>query len=144
MLIGQSHHILRNYTINTLYLFLILQNLQLVRLAFCTSRNHRQFTITALSYVIVLLLILFILTFLTLRSTMSAFRREGVLSYIATAITLSMIPVFTVILALASAKGVFEEDVVFVWVEFAVGVLLPILIMATLFLPNVRALVFLC
>ena len=74
---------------------------------------------------------------------MSAFRREGVLSYIATTITLFPIPVFTVILGLASVNGIFEEDtmhMIFVGVEFTLGVLLPILIMLVLFLPNVSML----
>ena len=58
----------------------------------------------------------------------------------ATAIVLFPIPIFTVILALASTDGAFEEGmvhVIFVWVEFTLGVLLPVLIMLVLFLPNV-------
>ena len=95
-----------------------------------------------LSYAITLLVFLFVLTFLTLRSTMSlsAFHREGRLSYVATAITIFPIPMFTVILAIASTEGAFEEGMehaIFVWVEFALGVLLPTLIMLVLFLPNV-------
>ena len=60
----------------------------------------------------------------------------------ATAIVLFPVPIFTVLLAIASTDGAFEEGmvhVVFLWVEFTLGVLLPILIMLVLFLPNVSS-----
>ena len=74
--------------------------------------------------------------------TLSAFHREGTFSYMATAIVLFPVPIFTVLLAIASTDGAFEEGmvhVVFLWVEFTLGVLLPILIMLVLFLPNVSS-----
>jgi hypothetical protein len=98
-----------------------------------------------LAYSAILLIILFILTFLTLRSTisLSAFHREGRLSYVAMAITLFPVPIFTVVLAIASTEGVLDDEsvmhILLLWVEFTLGVLLPVLIMMTLFLPNVSA-----
>ena len=104
------------------------------------------FIAVLLPYEAFLLVILFVLTFLTLRNTVagSTFHREGTLSYVATTIVLMLIPVFTVLLAIASTEGAFMEGVVhivFVWVEFTVGVLLPMLLMLVLFLPNVSILI---
>lgn len=116
--------------------------LQGVQITFCTSERVVQLVIAGLVYSATLLIILFVLTFLTLRTTvsLSAFHREGRLSYVALAIILTPVPIFTVLLAIASTEEMFEDDVIHIlllWVEFALGVLLPMLIMMTLFLPNV-------
>ena len=77
---------------------------------------------------------------------MSTFHREGELSYQATAITLFPVPIFTIIYTFATTSGVFEEGMLHlinVWIEFTLGVLLPILIMLVLFLPNVSLLEYL-
>ena len=100
------------------------------------------FNIAALVYSVTLLVILFILTFLTLRSTvsLSAFHREGRLSYVALAMILVPVPILTVLLTIAMTEEAFDDDVIHVlllWVEFALGVLFPVLIMMALFLPNV-------
>ena len=77
--------------------------------------------------------------------SLSAFHREGRLSYVALAMTLVPIPFLTVVLAIATTEDAFDEDVIHVlllWVEFALGVLLPALIMMALFLPNVSITLF--
>ena len=88
----------------------------------------------------VLLLSLCVLTFLVLRTTMSAFHREGTLSYVVMSIVLLPLPIIDIIHTFASTGDVFVKTTVhliFVWIEFTQGVLFPLLIMSVLFLPNV-------
>ena len=120
------------------------QNLQLVKVAFCTSKDYYVFKIVALAYTLFLLVLLFIFAFLTLRSTISAFHREGVLSYLATTIALLPLPLFNIILTIAIADDVFDErtkHIIFARVTFALSVLLPLLIISVLFIPNVSKII---
>ena len=117
-----------------------LQNLELIRIAVCTSDYLIKFRITLRSYMGILLLTLFVLTFLVLRTTMSAFRREGTLSYVVMSIALFPLPIIDVVHTFATTGDVFMTTMVhliFVWIEFTQGVLFPLLIMSVLFLPNV-------
>ena len=92
----------------------------------------------------VLFLTLAVLTFLALRTTMSAFHREGTLSYMVMSVVLLPLPIIDIIHTFASTGDVFVKTtvhLVFVWIEFTQGVLFPILIMSVLFLPNVSIVV---
>ena len=86
--------------------------LQDVQISFCTSEKVVEFDIAALVYSSTLLVILFILTFLTLRSTvsLSAFHREGRLSFVALAMILVPVPILTVLLAIAMTEEAFDDD----------------------------------
>ena len=91
-----------------------------------------------LSYNMLLLLFLFVLTFLTLRtSRMKKFHREGQLSFIAIAIALFPVPFVVAVALTVIKKDSFRGHVSFMWLEFTLGVLIPILIMLVLFFPNV-------
>ena len=95
----------------------------------------------------ILLLVLFVLTFLVLRTTMSAFHREGTLSYVVMSIALFPLPIIDVIHTIATTSDLFGKNMVhliFVWIEFTQGVLFPLLIMSLLFLPNVSYAVYTC
>ena len=99
-----------------------------------------KFRITMRSYLAILFLILFVLTFLALRTTMSVFHREGTLLYIVMSIVLLPLPIIDILHTFASTGDVFVKTTVhliFVWIEFTQGVLFPLLAMSVLFLPNV-------
>ena len=116
----------------------LLQQLLVVNVTGCTSADFIIFKAGAGFYSMLLLLFLFALTFLTLRtSRMKTFHHEGQLSFIATAITLFPIP-FIVSGALTMVgNDSFMRHINVIWLEFIMGVLIPILIMLVLFFPNV-------
>lgn len=120
----------------------LIQNPQLIRIAVCTSDYLIKFRITLRSYMAILLLVLFVLTFLVLRTTMSAFRREGTLSFVVMSVALFPLPVMDVIHTIATTGDLFAKTMVHLWIEFTQGVLFPLLIMSVLFLPNVSVPVF--
>ena len=83
-------------------------------------------------------MVLFVLTYLTVRVPLSNFHREGELSQIATAITLFPLPIFVGIRGIYNIDELFvEEYAALLWIEFITGVLLPMVIMIVLFAPSV-------
>lgn len=66
------------------------------------------------------------------------FRREGFLSLQAAVIIFIPIVIITVIQGILVVSFQVENLKIILWMEFALGVLLPTLISAVLFMPNVR------
>ena len=86
-----------------------------------------------------LLFVLFLLAFLNTLVHMSAFRREGQYSLLAAAIIFVPIVIATVVQSILKVSFQIDYLRIVLWMEFALGVVLPTLTSAVLFVPNVSA-----
>ena len=91
-----------------------------------------------MSYNAVLLFVLFLLAFLNTLVHLSVFRREGIQSLQAAVIIFVPIVIATVIQSIFRVSFQIVYLNAILWMEFTLGVLLPILTSAILFVPNVR------
>ena len=115
-----------------------LQTLQYVSFSFCISDHETVFEAILISYNAALLFVLFLLAFLNTLVHLSVFRREGLQSLQAAVIIFVPIVIATVIQNILKASFQIVYLNVILWMEFTLGVLLPILTSAVLFVPNVR------
>ena len=91
-----------------------------------------------MSYNAALLIVLFLLAFLNTLVHLSVFRREGLQSLQAAVFIFVPIVIATVIQSVLKVSFQIVYLRVILWMEFTLGVLLPILTSALLFIPNVR------
>lgn len=117
-----------------------LQNLLYVRFSFCASDHENVFEAILMSYNTALLFVLFLLAFLNTLVHLSVFRREGLQSLQAAVFIFVPIVIATVIQSILKVSFQIVHLRVILWMEFTLGVLLPILTSALLFVPNVRIL----
>lgn len=115
-----------------------LQTLLYISFSFCTSDHETVFEAILMSYNAALLFVLFLLAFLNTLVHLSVFRREGLQSLQAAVIIFVPIVIATVIQSILKVSFQIVYLNVILWMEFILGVLLPMLTSAVLFVPNVR------
>ena len=118
---------------------LVMQNLQIVNYTTCFREISEIFDFVMNGYILILFIFLFILSLLTASVPSSTFRREGVVTYKATAFVLLPTPfVFlTRVTVILSHKP--EQFEVLFWVEFCWNAVLPLILLAVLFAPTVSS-----
>lgn len=117
-----------------------MQNLQIVNYTTCFyETNEIIFDFVTNGYILILYIFLFILSLLTASVPSSTFRREGVSTYKAVALSLLPAPVvfLTRTTLLVSRKP--EQFEVLFWVEFCWTTVLPPVLLAVLFAPTVSS-----
>lgn len=109
------------------------------KVTYCYSTHFDIFKGVASLYNIFLLLTLFIVTVLSLNSSMKIFHRESRLSYLAVSIIIFPIVIIDIINSIAETNMAYRIEIihVLVWIHCTSGVLVPGVIMLVLFLPNV-------
>jgi hypothetical protein len=95
-----------------------------------------------MSYNGALLFVLFLLAFLNTLVHLSVFRREGVQSLQVAVFIFIPIVIASVIHSILKASFQIVYLRVILWMEFILGVVLPILTSALLFIPNVRTAIY--
>jgi hypothetical protein len=116
-----------------------MQNLQIVHYTTCFHKNNINtiFDFVTNSYTLVLYFFLFILSLLTASVPSSTFRRQGVATYKAVALTLLPVPLVFLIRAIVLLSHKPEYIEVLFWVEVCWTTVLPLVLLAVLFGPTV-------
>ena len=131
--------LLPTVNVNFFIIIIILQNLNVYIISYCSVGHEMIFRATMGVYNSLLLLLLLILTFLTSFVQSETFRREAHLSLRAVGMTILALVIVSIALNLLSLQGVFNVKHIqpILWMHVTLTVLLPVLIMLVLFVPNV-------
>ena len=118
-----------------------MQNLQIIKVTSCYLPESIYFEFATNSYILILLIFLFILSLLSASVPSANFRREGVVTYKAVVIALLPTPLIFLLrigILLSQRPELFVAQL---WAEFCWTSLLPFILLVVLFAPTVSIII---